>query len=156
MNNFNKKILIINIIIPLLVGFLAFLLTREGINNYSNILKPNFAPPKFLFPIVWTILYILMGISSYRIYNSMACYKNTCLIIYGLSLILNFLWPIIFFMFNSFLFAFVFIIFLTIVVLYIIICYYGIDKIAARLQIPYLVWLIFASILNFSIYFLNR
>ena len=80
----DKKILILNLIIPLAIGFLAFLLTREGIDNYTNnLIKPFFAPPKFIFPIIWTILYILMGISSYRIYNSMACYKNICLIIYG-------------------------------------------------------------------------
>lgn len=152
-----KKTLILSLIIPLSVGLLSFLLTKNGINNYSNnLIKPSFAPPSFLFSIVWTILYILMGISSYKIYESMSCYKGTCLLLYGLNLILNFLWPIIFFNLEARLFAFIFIIFLDIVVLLMILCFYGIDKKSAYLQIPYFVWLLFASILNFSVYFLNR
>ena len=97
-----------------------------------------------------------MGISSYIISNDMSCNKNVCLIIYGLNLVLNFLWPIIFFNLELRLFAFIFIIFLDIVVIYMIICFYGISKVAAYLQIPYLIWLIFATILNFSVYFFNR
>lgn len=152
-----KKSLILALIIPLSVGLLSFLLTRSGISYYTNNLnKPGFAPPSFLFSIVWTILYTLMGISSYKIYNSMSCHKGTCLILYGLNLILNFLWPIIFFNLEARLFAFIFIIFLDIVVLLMIFCFYGIDKKAAYLQIPYFLWLIFATILNFSVYFLNR
>lgn len=155
--NQNIKTLIIAIIIPLLVGFISFLLTKDGISNYSNnLIKPSFAPPSYLFGIVWTILYILMGISSYIIYNDISSHKNICLIIYGLNLVLNFLWPIIFFNLELRLFAFVFIIFLDIVVIYMIICFHGISKKAAYLQIPYLIWLIFATILNFSVYFLNR
>ncbi len=155
--NKNTKTFIIALIIPLGIGFLTFLLTRKGINYYSNnLIKPTFAPPSYLFGIVWTILYILMGISSYIIYNDMTCNRNICLIIYGLNLVLNFMWPIIFFNLMLRLFAFIFIIFLDIVVIYMIICFQGISKKAAYLQIPYLVWLIFASILNFSVYFLNR
>ena len=155
--NQNIKTLIIAIIIPLLVGFISFLLTKEGISNYSNnLIKPSFAPPSYLFGIVWTILYILMGISSYIIYNDISSHKNICLLIYGLNLVLNFLWPIIFFNLELRLCAFIFIIFLDIVVIYMIICFHGISKKAAYLQIPYLIWLIFATILNFSVYFLNR
>ena len=155
--NQNIKTLIIAIIIPLLVGFISFLLTKEGISNYSNnLIKPSFAPPSYLFGIVWTILYILMGISSYIIYNDISSHKNICLLIYSLNLVLNFLWPIIFFNLELRLFAFIFIIFLDIVVIYMIICFHGISKKAAYLQIPYLIWLIFATILNFSVYFLNR
>ena len=152
-----KKSLILSLIIPLSIGFLSFLLTRNGISYYTNNLnKPSFAPPSFLFGIVWTILYTLMGISSYKIYNSMSCYRGTCLILYGLQLFLNFLWPLIFFNLEARLFAFIFIIFLDIVVLLMIFCFYGINKKAAYLQIPYFIWLIFATILNFSVYFLNR
>ena len=155
--NENTKKLIIALIIPLGVGFLSFLLTRNGIANYSeNLIKPSFAPPSFLFGIVWTILYILMGISSYIISQDMSSHKDTCLLIYGLNLVLNFLWPIIFFNFEARLFAFIFIILLDLVVIYMIICFHGISKKAAYLQIPYLIWLIFATILNFSVYFLNR
>ncbi len=153
----DKKILILSLLIPLSVGLLSFLLTKEGIAIYSTTLnKPSFAPPSYLFGIVWTILYLLMGISSYLIYRSFSSHRDTCLLIYALNLFLNFLWPIIFFNLEARLFAFIFIIFLDIVVIFMIICFNGISRKAAYLQIPYLFWLLFASILNFSVYFLNR
>ena len=109
----NTKTFIIALIIPLAVGFLTFLLTKNGISYYSdNLIKPAFAPKGYVFGIVWTILYILMGISSYLIYKDMSCHKDTCLLIYGLNLVLNFLWPLIFFNLEARLFAFIFIIFL--------------------------------------------
>ena len=87
LNEKTKKI-IIAIIIPLGIGLLSFLLTRKGINNYSNnLIKPMFAPPSFIFSIAWTILYILMGLSSYYIYESMSCHKGCCLMIYSLNLL---------------------------------------------------------------------
>ena len=123
---------------------------------YGNLIKPSFAPPSILFPIVWTILYILMGYSSYLIYDSMDCHKETCLLLYALQLFINFIWPIIFFNLQARLFAFLFIILLDIVVGLMIYCFYGVNKKAAYLNIPYFIWLIFATILNFSVYILNR
>ena len=83
----DKKKLIIAILIPLGVGLLSYLITKNGISNYSNnLIKPVFAPPSILFSIVWTILYILMGLSSYYIYESMSCHKGNCLLLYGLHL----------------------------------------------------------------------
>ncbi|MBQ8892174.1 MAG: tryptophan-rich sensory protein [Bacilli bacterium] len=153
----NTKKIIIAILIPLGIGLLASLLTRGGVNNYtSNLIKPSFAPPRILFPIVWTILYILMGYSSYLIYESMSCHKRMCLMLYVLNLFLNFMWTIIFFNLEARLFAFLCIILLDIVVLLMIYCFHGIDKIAAYLNIPYFIWLLFATILNFSFYILNR
>lgn len=152
-----KKTFLIFLIIPLAIGFISYLLTRNGITYYSeNLVKPSFAPPPFLFSIVWTILYALMGVSSYKIYESLSYHKTNCLILYGINLFLVFLWPIIFFNLQARLFAFVFIIFLDLVVLFMIFCFFGINRKAAYLQIPYFLWLIFASILNFSVYFLNR
>ena len=151
------KSLIIAILIPLIGGFIISLITRGGVNNYTeNLIKPSFAPPSILFPIVWTILYILMGYSSFLVYDSMSCHKNTCLLLYSLQLFLNFIWPIIFFNLEARLFAFLFIILLDIVVLLMIYCFYGINKKAALINIPYFIWLIFASVLNFFFYFLNR
>ena len=152
----NKKTLILFLIIPLSLGLLSYLLTKEGISNYNNLLKHSISPPSFVFFIVWTILYILMGVSSYRVYNSFSYHRTACLIIYGLNLFLNFLWPLIFFNLNARLFAFIFIIFLDIVVLFMIFCFLGIDRKAGLYQIPYFIWLVFASILNFWVYFLNR
>ena len=151
------KELIIAILIPLGVGLLASLLTRGGVNNYIiNLIKPSFAPPRIIFPIVWTILYFLMGYSSYLIYQDMSCHRGTCLMLYTLNLFLNFMWTIIFFNLEALLFAFLFIVLLDIVVGLMIYCFLGINKKAAYLNIPYFVWLIFASILNFSVYILNR
>ena len=151
------KSLIIAILIPLIGGFIISLITRGGVNNYTeNLIKPSFAPPSILFPIVWTILYILMGYSSFPVYDSMSCHKNTCLLLYSLQLFLNFIWPIIFFNLEARLFAFLFIILLDIVVLLMIYCFYGINKKAALINIPYFIWLIFASVLNFYVYLLNR
>ena len=151
------KELIIAILIPLGIGILASLITRGGVNNYTeNLIKPGFAPPRILFPIVWTILYILMGYSSYLIYNSMSCHKGTCLMLYTLNLFLNFMWTIIFFNLEARLFAFLFIILLDIVVFLMIYCFLGINKKAAYLNIPYFIWLLFATVLNFSVYLLNR
>ena len=154
-DSLKQKILFL--IIPLSLGFLSFLLTKEGISYYSNyLIKPSFAPPSFLFFIVWTILYILMGVSSYIIYDSMSYHKSNCLILYGINLFFLFLWPLIFFNLKALLFAFIFILFLDIVVILMIYCFYGISKKAAILQIHYFLWLLFASVLNFSVYFLNR
>ena len=151
------KSLIIAILIPLIGGFIISLITRGGVNNYTeNLIKPSFAPPSIVFPIVWTILYILMGYSSYLIYDSMSCHKGTCLLLYALQLFINFIWPIIFFNLEARLFAFLFIILLDIVVILMIYCFYGINKKAGLINIPYLIWLLFATILNFSVYILNR
>jgi len=153
----STKEIIIVILIPLGIGLLSFLLTKNGINYYTNYLnKPSFAPPKVLFPIVWTILYILMGLSSYYIYESMSEHKECCLKLYSLNLIINFLWTIIFFNLQARLFAFIFIILLDFVVGFMIYCFYGISKKSAYLNIPYFIWILFASILNFSVYMLNR
>ena len=156
LNNERKK-MIISILIPLGIGLLSFLLTRNGINNYSvNLNKPSFAPPSILFGIIWTILYILMGLSSFYIYECMSCHKDNCLLLYALNLVLNFTWPIIFFNLQARLFAFLFILLLDIVVILMTLCFYGIDKKAGYLNIPYIIWLLFATVLNFSVYLLNR
>lgn len=120
---------------------------------YSNINTPSFAPPSLLFPIVWTILYILMGISSYWISNKPN--NDLALTIYYIQLIINSLWSFFFFRLNWFLFSFIWIILLILFVIYMIYLFYKLDKKAALIQIPYLLWLIFATILNFSIYYLN-
>lgn len=157
MLNEDTKKKIIAIIIPLGVGLLSFLLTRNGINYYvNNLNKPSFAPPGIVFGIVWPILYFLMGLSSYYIYESMDCHKSNCLLLYILNLFLNFSWTIIFFNLEARLFAFLFIILLDIVVILMTLCFYGINKKSAYLNIPYIIWLLFATVLNLSVYILNR
>ncbi len=149
------KKFIINILIPILVGGISALITKNSMYIYSYLDKPSFAPPSILFPIVWTILYLIMGVSSYLICNSDNSNKKCAYIIYGIQLFLNFIWPIVFFLLSYRLLSFIIIILLLISIIIMIIKFYKIDKKAGLLQIPYLLWVLFASILNLSIYLLN-
>ncbi len=148
------KVLIISIIIPILVGVIGNLLGNADM-GFDLVKKPSFNPPGIIFPIVWTILYILMGISSYIVYTSDSKYKNSALRIYALQLIVNMLWTFFFFNLKWYLFSFLWIILLVVLVIIMIYRFIKINKISGYIQIPYLLWLIFASILNFSIFILN-
>lgn len=150
------KSLIVNLIIPLGVGTLAGVLTMDSMKIYKNLTHPRFAPPSFLFPIVWTILYILMGISSYMVYESNSTLKNKALRVYILQLSMNFVWPLLFFNAQMYLFSFIWLIAIWCLVLWMIILFYRIKPISGYLQIPYLLWLTFAAYLNLSVYFLNK
>lgn len=151
-----KKIIkaIIIILFPLIIGSLIGLLFNNSM-SFNNMIKPSFAPPGILFPIVWTILYILMGISSYLIYKTNDSNKTDALKIYLFQLILNFLWTPIFFGLNLYFLGTLWIIVLIIAVVIMIKEFYKINKFSAYLQIPYLLWLSFALILSFSIFLLN-
>lgn len=150
-----KKIkeILIAVAIPNILGYLGSLIGNPS--SFDNIIKPSFAPPKIIFPIVWVILYTLMGISSYLIYKSKSNNKDEALFVYLISLILNSLWSFFFFNLNAYLFAFIWLILILIFVIIFVIKFYKINKIAAYIQIPYIIWLLFAGILNLSIYFLN-
>jgi len=150
----NFKKLFVSILIPVGLGALVGFLT-SGSTNYMNLNQPSFAPPGIVFPIVWTILYTLMGISSYIIDESNSYKKRKALSIYKIQLVINLLWSIIFFVFNLKTLAFIWIILLIVFVIKMIKEFLSINKTAGYLQIPYLLWLIFAAILNLSIIFLN-
>ena len=153
------KSYIIAIIIPLAIGGLSALLTSGNMDLYSTIITPPLAPPAILFPIVWTILYTLMGISSALVYNSDITSKQevkSALYTYGVSLFFNFLWSIIFFNNRQFIFAFIWILILLFLIVRTIMKYYKINPLAAYLQVPYLLWVTFAAYLNFAIWWLNR
>ena len=147
------KKLIISILISLGVGGLSALITSGSMDVYKTLVKPPLAPPSILFPIVWTILYILMGISSYLIYKSN---DNDSLKVYALQLLINFIWPILFFVLKLRLLSFIWIILLLAIVLIMIIKFYRVNKLSAYLQIPYLIWVLFASYLNLGFYIINR
>lgn len=153
MNIKNKAHLIIAIFIPLAVGILSSLLS--GSMAYSAFNKPSFSPPSYLFPIVWTVLYILMGISSYIIYSSNSPDKRKALTTYAIQLFFNFFWSILFFGLSQYLLAFVWLILLIVLIVVMIYQFYQIQPVAAYLQIPYLLWCLFAAYLNFTIYMLN-
>lgn len=149
---------IISIAIALAVGGLSAFLIRNNVNIYDDINKPGFSPPAILFPIVWTVLYVLMGISSARIWlqRDNASYEvMDALLAYALQLILNFFWSIIFFNMRTFLFSFIWLVVLWASVLKMIFKFSVLDKIAAYLNIPYILWVTFAGYLNFMIYLLN-
>lgn len=150
---------VISVAIALGVGGLSALLTSGNMDIYSRIEQPPLAPPPILFPIVWTILYVLMGISAAMIYEEKDRKPDevrNALTVYGISLFFNFFWSIIFFNMQAYLFAFIWLVALWVLILLTIIKYYRIRPIAAYLQIPYLLWVTFAGYLNFAIYILNK
>ena len=153
----NKGLLLKCIAIPLLVGAISALLTRGSMEQFARLNKPPLAPPGWLFPVVWTILYILMGISSYLVLTSGANKEAIlhALKLYIYQLLVNFLWSTFFFNLGWYLFAFVWLVLLWILVLAMIKSFYKIDKTAAILNIPYLLWITFAGYLNLAIWLLN-
>lgn len=143
-----------SILIPLIIGGVVGLITAPSM-MYNNLKQPSFAPPGFLFPIVWTILYTLMGISYGILESNNLTDKETDQIYYA-QLFVNALWSIIFFVLEWRLVAFVWIILLAVLIVVMIKKFYKKNQVAALLQIPYLLWVLFAAYLNLSIYLLNR
>ncbi len=149
---------IISILIALGIGGLSAFLTRNSMEVYKNINQPPLTPPMILFPIVWSVLFILMGISSAIIYTKRSINPREALsglIIYGLQLIVNFFWSIIFFNMQAYLFAFIWLLLLLVLIVIMILQFRKISPLAAYLQIPYLLWVTFAGYLNFMIFMLN-
>lgn len=153
-----KKIITyaVSIAVALGIGSLSALATSGGMDIYSSVETPPLSPPSIVFPIVWTILFTLMGISSARVFIANGYKWNNALTVYVVQLAVNFLWSIIFFNIRAFLFAFIWLILLLVLIIIMIKGFYKYDKIAAYLQIPYLFWVTFAGYLNFGIYWLNR
>lgn len=151
------KQFLICLAIPLLVGGLSALITRTGMDIFETINKPSLSPPGWLFPVVWTILFILMGIASYLVLVSEKPQGeiNRALTVYGIQLIFNFFWSIFFFNFSLYLFSFIWLVLLWLLILAAIVLFYRISKPAGYLMIPYLLWVTFAGYLNFQIYLLN-
>lgn len=141
------------ILIPVIIGGIVGLIISKSI-DYNELQKPFLSPPSILFPIMWTILYILMG-TSYAILKEKSLVDNKIKTIYYLQLFVNAMWSIFFFTLKWRLFAFIWILILDILVIIMIIEFYKKNKLAGLLQIPYLIWIIFASYLNLSIYLLN-
>lgn len=149
------KAYIISILIALAVGGLSAFLTRGNMNIYDEIQIPPLSPPTWLFPIVWSILYILMGISSAMIYKSGDPGKTGALRIYALQLIVNFFWSLIFFNMRAFGFASIWLVLLLALVIWMICLFAKINTKAAYLQIPYVLWLLFALYLTVGVFLLN-
>lgn len=155
-----KKKTVVNIcliVTPLLIGIASSILTRDMMLEYGTLNKPFLAPPTILFPIAWTILYVLMGIGAALIYSKeeYSKYRSVGLTLHIVQLILNFFWSIIFFNMKQYVFAFIWLIILWLVVLSMIMNYKKISKTAFFLNIPYIVWLTFAAYLNLAVAILN-
>lgn len=141
------------ILFPLIIGGLVGLITANFI-DYNYLAKPFLSPPGYLFPIIWSILYVLMGISYGRLKN-LDLNDSKIELIYYIQLLVNALWSIFFFVLKWRLFSFFWILLLLILVIIMIYRFYQKDKLAGLLQLPYLIWILFASYLNLSIYLLN-
>ena len=153
-----SKALIISLLISLGVGALSGFLTKDSMKTFESLVKPALSPPGFIFPIVWTLLFILMGVSAYLVWTSDAprIQKQRALAVYGVQLAINFLWSIIFFNLDAYLFAFVWLLLLWLMIILMIYLFKKISRPAAYLQIPYLLWVSFAGYLNLAIYLLNK
>jgi len=153
----NWKIYLLWIGLSEAVGLLAGLLTREGTALYAaEAVKPPFSPPAILFPIVWTILYALMGIGAARVHQSFLSRERSLgLNLFILQLVMNFFWSLIFFNTGAYGFALVWLILLWGLILAMILVFYRVDRIAALLQIPYFLWVTFAAYLNWGVWRLN-
>jgi tryptophan-rich sensory protein len=145
-----------SIAIPLAVGVSSALISMKEMKSFESLNKPPLSPPAFLFPIVWSILYVLMGIAAYLVLNSnKPARTRTALTVYGVQLFFNFLWSIIFFSFEAYLLAFIWLVLLWILIIVTAYLFYGINKTAGYLMIPYILWVTFAGYLNLAIYLLN-
>ena len=140
------------------VGLLSGWLTREGTQIYAEtIVKPPLSPPGWVFPVVWTVLYALMGISAARVWLAAPSKaRNLGLNLFVAQLIVNFFWSPIFFNLQAFGLAFFWLLLLWGLVLWMILRFRKVDSLAAKLQIPYLLWLTFAAYLNLGVWYLNR
>ena len=148
------KIYLKSILIPVIVGgVVGFLIS--GSMDYDLLQKPFLAPPALTFPIVWTILYILMGV-SYSILKEKEVIDNKVSAIYYIQLAVNAIWPIIFFILKWRFVAFLWILLLVFLVILMSIKFYSKNKLAGLLQVPYIIWTLFATYLNLGIYLLNK
>lgn len=153
----NWKLLLICLAIPLAVGGLSALITRGAMDNFNELTKPPLSPPSWLFPIVWTVLFLLMGISLYLVLTSRS--GNTIIgqsvTLFGLQLFFNFFWSIFFFNFSLYYFSFGWLIVLWALIFAMVVSFYRASKPAAFINIPYLIWVAFAGYLNLGIAILN-
>ena len=146
------------IILTQAVGGLAAWLTRDGTALYRDVMqKPPLSPPAIVFPIEWVILYTLMAVGAARVSLAPASpQKHAALRVYGIQLFFNFCWSILFFNWQTYLFALIWLVALWVLILVMLSRFERVDPLAARLQIPYAVWVAFAAYLNAGVWLLNK
>lgn len=145
------------VFIPLFIGGLSALISVGAMKDYSALAKPPLSPPAWLFPVVWTLLYVLMGIASYLVLKSGKGGElvRESLVLYGLQLLFNFFWSIIFFNLEMYALAFVWLLALLGLVIVSGISFFKINKTAGLLLVPYIIWVTFAGYLNLMTVILN-
>lgn len=155
--NKRRKALLINIAIPLAAGAAAAFLSREAMLLFDSIRKPPLSPPGWVFPVVWTLLYLLMGIASYIVTTADIPHrdKKRALAVYAAQLIFNFVWPILFFRYRLFTPAFAWLAALWVLIFITVLRFDRISSAAGNLLVPYLVWVAYAGYLNLAISILN-
>lgn len=151
------KLLILCLIAPLAVGGLSAWLSDNGMRTFSEINTPPLSPPGWLFPIVWTVLYFLMGLASWLVLTSGQPQERVgkAMRVYVLQLMVNFFWSLIFFGQGRYLFAFLWLVLLWVLIIVTMVRFYGIQKTAGELLVPYFLWVTFAGYLNVTIWLLN-
>ena len=149
------KRLLLCLAVPLAVGGLAALLTKDAMAQFALVRKPPLSPPGWLFPVVWTILYLLMGYASYLVSRSGKPQKRSALILYGAQLFVNFFWSIFFFRLEAYWFSFFWLLLLWLLIFLTIRAFRPHSETAAALMLPYLAWVTFAGYLNLGIALLN-
>ncbi len=157
MGKINFKTLAVCVLIPLAVGGLSALLTMNSMDQFSKLDKPPLSPPGWLFPVAWTILYILMGVASYVVVRTPKTAEegSAALKPYFIQLAFNFFWSIIFFSFELYEIAFGWLIAMLALIVITAVRFYKVNKLAGYLMIPYIAWVVFAGYLNAGVAFLN-
>lgn len=149
------KAYVLSILIALAAGGISAVFAMGAMEEYSKLKQPPLAPPSWLFPVVWTILFVLMGISAARVYLKGSPQTKPALASYAVQLIINIIWTPLYFTLNLRLAAFIWLIALFIAVIVMIVRFSKVDTVSAWLQLPYVLWIIFAGYLNLSTYLLN-
>lgn len=153
----NPKSFFICIAIPLLVGGLSALFTVGSMADFEAMRQPPLSPPGWIFPAVWTVLYILMGIASYTVLEARCAKerKKRAFLSYFLQLFFNFMWSIIFFNFGAYEIAFIWLLVLLALIILTSVRFYRVNALAGVLLLPYILWVSFAGYLNIAIAYLN-
>ena len=155
MKKVNWKMILISASVTIGSSLIGFLLSLGSKEIYESLNLPVFAPPSWLFGVVWPILYVFMGISLYLILVSESSIRNSAIEIFFIQLVVNLLWPLAFFRLKLFIVALVILMILIPLVVIMIKIFHGINKTSAYLQIPYLVWITFATVLNYAVVLMN-
>lgn len=153
-NNIRFGLLALAVAIPLCIGSVSAMLTKDMMKEYLLLNKPPLSPPGWVFPIVWTILYVMMGLASYLVINSGADRELIikALVFYGVQLVFNFFWSILFFKYSLYLWAFIELVAMWLTIIITSVLFFRISNPAGILMIPYILWSTFAGYLNFAVF----